>query len=69
MKELIEGEDVHILVHDTVTEKIAEKELKNAGATSDRVHLHGEPNNFSWARESWTHFPEEIHTGETLITH
>ena len=67
-KELIEGEDVHILVHDTVTEKIAEKELKNAGATSDRVHLHRVPNNFSWARDHGPIFLKND-TGETLITH
>lgn len=67
-KELSAGEDVHILIHDAKTEAIAEKELKKAGATSDRIHLHHVPNNFAWARDHGPIFLKNK-KGDTLITH
>ncbi|OGJ56155.1 hypothetical protein A2706_02435 [Candidatus Peribacteria bacterium RIFCSPHIGHO2_01_FULL_51_35] len=67
-KELIAGEDVHILIHDTKTEKIAEKELKDAGATGDRIHLHRVLNNFSWARDHGPIFVKNAN-GDVRITH
>lgn len=51
VKELEQGEDVHILIHDDATETSANAEMKKAGVAGDRVHLHLIPNNFSWSRD------------------
>lgn len=51
VKELEQGEDVHVLIHDDATEVIAKKAMKEAGVVGDRVRLHRIPNNFSWARD------------------
>lgn len=60
VKELEQGEDVHLIIHDDATEKSAKAEMKKAKVSfdfaqdlrqGDRVHLHRIPNNFSWARD------------------
>jgi agmatine deiminase len=51
VKELEQGEDVHIVTHDTEVETSAKKEMKKAGVQGDRVHLHRIPSNFAWARD------------------
>ncbi len=51
VKELEVGEDVHIVIHDEETEKLARAEMKKAKVHGDRVHLHRIPNEFAWARD------------------
>lgn len=51
VKELEQGEEVHIVIHDDETEGIARKEMKAANVQGDRVHLHRIPNEFAWARD------------------
>ncbi len=51
VKELEQGEDVHIVIHDQETEDSAKKEMKKAGVKGDRVTLHRIPNQFAWARD------------------
>lgn len=51
VKELEVGEDVHIVIHDDETERVAKDEMKKAKVHGDRVYLHRIPNNFSWARD------------------
>ncbi len=51
VKELEQGEDVHIVTHNKEVEASAKAEMKKAGVRGDRVILHRIPSNFSWARD------------------
>ncbi len=51
VKELEQGEDVHVLLHDDATARVAETAMKDAGVVGKRVRLHRVPNDFSWARD------------------
>jgi agmatine deiminase len=51
VKELEQGEEVHIVIHDNETEEVAKAEMKKAKVRGDRVHLHRIPNEFAWARD------------------
>lgn len=51
VKELEEGEDVHIAVHNDEVEAIIKKAFKEGKVQGDRVHLHRIPNNFCWMRD------------------
>lgn len=51
VKELEQGEDVHIVIHDDETEADAKAAMKKAKVQGDRVHLHRIPNEFAWARD------------------
>ena len=51
VKELEQGEEVHIITHDEKVEASAKKEMKKAGVQGDRVHLHRIPSNFPWTRD------------------
>lgn len=51
VKELEQGEDVHIVIHNRETEDAATAAMKEAGVTGDRVTLHRISNQFAWARD------------------
>lgn len=51
VKELEEGEDVHISVHNDEVEETIRRAFKEEGVQGDRVRLHRIPNNFCWMRD------------------
>ncbi|MDO8520460.1 MAG: agmatine deiminase family protein, partial [Deltaproteobacteria bacterium] len=64
VKELESGEEVHLLIHDDATEKIAKEAMRTAGVTGRQVHLHRVPNNYAWARD---HGPIFVKNGKDRL--
>jgi agmatine deiminase len=68
VKELETGENVHILIHDDETERVATGTMERAGVAGHRVHLHRVRNNFSWARDHGPIFLKN-NAGQVSISH
>jgi agmatine deiminase len=51
VKELEQGEEVHLIIHDQETEDLAKSEMKKMKVQGDRVTMHRIPNDFVWARD------------------
>jgi agmatine deiminase len=68
VKELEVGEDVHILIHNEKTKRIAQSAMDSVGVKGKRVHLHDAPSNFSWTRDHGPIFVRDT-AGDTVLTH
>jgi len=68
VKELEQGEDVHIFIHDDATEQVAKNAMKKAKVQGDRVTIHRVPNNWAWARDHGGIFVKN-NRGDRAVTH